>query len=73
MSDGLPIVFSPRYPELKNETGVFEDSPKGADPDAVTFGERESERDLVIWIQIPDQRLNELPLDNLAQATLTPS
>ena len=62
--DGPPVFFHPRYPDLEDDTGEFEDSPKGADPDAVTLGERESDSDLVIWTQIPDQRFNELPLDH---------
>ncbi len=61
--DGPPVFFRPRYPDLEDDTGVFEDSPKGADPDAVTLGESEFESDLVIWAQIPDQRFNEIPLD----------
>ena len=71
--DGIPVFFRLRYPDLEEDTGEFEDSPKGADPDAVTLGERESDSDLVIWTQIPDQRLDELSLDHLAQATLIPS
>jgi hypothetical protein len=71
--DGLPVFFRPRYPNLEDDTGEFEDSPKGVDPDAVTPGERESDSNPVIWTQIPDQRFNELSLDHLAQATLTPS
>ena len=71
--DGIPVFFRPRYPDLEDDTGEFEDSPKGADPDAVTLGERESDSDLVIWTQIQDQRLDELSLDPLAQANLTPS
>jgi len=70
MRDGIPVFFHPRYPDLEDDTGVFEDSPKGADPDEVTSGERESDSDLVSWTQIPDQRLDELSLDHLAQATL---
>ena len=73
MIDGIPVFFRPRYPNLEDDTGEFEDSPKGVDPDAVTPGERESDSDPVIWTQIPDQRFNELLLDHLAQATLTPS
>jgi len=71
--DGIPVVFRPRYPDHEDDTGVFEDSPKGAEQDAVTLGERESDSDLVIWTQIPDQRLDELSLDPLAPTTLTPS
>ena len=73
MRGGIPVFFRPRYPDLEDNTGEFEDSPKGADPDEVTPGERESDSDLVIWTQIPDQRLDELSLDHLAQATLIPS
>ena len=69
----IPIVFSQGYQELKNETGELEDSPQGADPEVATFGERECDADLVLWTQLPDQRLNKLPLYYLAQATLTPS
>ena len=69
----LPIVVSQRYQELKNETGELEDSPQGADPEVATFGERECDTDHVIWTKFLDQRLNELPLYQLAQATLTPS
>ena len=43
---------------------MLEDGPKGADPAAVTSGEREPERDPEIRTVIPDQRLDELPLDH---------
>ena len=44
---------------------MLEDGPKGADPAAVTSGEREPERDPKIRTKIPDQRLNETPVGSL--------
>jgi hypothetical protein len=61
--DGPPVFFRPRYPDLENDKVVLEDGPKGTDSAAVTSGERELESDPEIRTEIPDQRLDELPLD----------
>jgi len=60
---GPPVFLRPRYPDLKDDKVVLEDGPKGTDSAAVTLGECKPERDPEIRTEIPDQRLDELPLD----------
>jgi len=68
-----PVFFRPRYSEHAEDKVVLEDVPKGKDPDVFTAGERELDSNPENHTQIPDQRLDELPLDHEAQAKLTPS
>jgi len=55
--------FRPGYSEHAGDKVEPEDVPKGKDPDAVTARERELDSNPESRTQIPDQRLNELPLD----------
>ena len=68
-----PVFFCPRYSEHADDKVEPEDVPKGKDLDVVTAGERELDSDPEGRTQIPDQRLDEVPLDHEAQAKLTPS
>ncbi len=68
-----PVFFCPRYSEHADDKIEPEDVPKGKDPDAVTVRERELDSAPESRTQIPDQKLDELPLDHEAQAKLTPS
>ena len=69
----LPVFFRPRYSKNADDFVVPEDVPKGTESDAVMVGERELDSNPEVSTQIPDQKIDELPLDHEAQAKLTPS